>query len=238
MKVLGAAHSRRDHHVVARLVPEVVVELHAAEVVLPAPDDLEVLVQVQEAAGCVPARIAEHRDDDVGAEAVHRVRRRQVGLGLDLGALDHLVQARRLLVDAAVDDVQVRRADTGNDQVAPLLGRIVMARRAGVPAHVMQLVADARHFQPADDLAVGGTLGVCVDRRQVVRLLDAGADVEGDGVEDLFARRLHRLGRRGIARAAAMRRTVLSHLGSARFARSARCASRSVQLILPASLSG
>ena len=180
--------------------------------------------------GAFAARVAEHRDDDVGAEAVHGVRRRQVGLGLDLGALDHLVQARRLRVDAAVDDVQVRRADTGHDQVAPLLGRIVMARRAGVPADVMQLVADARHLQPADDLAVGGAVRVRVDGRQVVRLLDAGADVEGDGVEDLFARRLHRLGRRGIARAAAMRCTVLSHLGSARFARSARCASRSVQL--------
>ena len=188
--------------------------------------------------GALPARVAEHRDDDVGAEAVHGVRRRQIGLGLDLGALDHLVQARRLLVDAAVDDVQIRRADTRHDQVAPFLGRIVMARRAGVPAHVMQLVADARHLQPADDLAVGGTLRVCVDGRQVVRLLDAGADIERDCVEDLLARRLHRLGRRGIARAAAMRSTVLSHLGSARFAWSARCASRSVQLILSTSLAG
>jgi hypothetical protein len=71
----------------------------------------------------------------------------------------------------AVDDVQVRRAHAGNDQVAPLLGRIVMARRAGVPAHVMQLVSDARHFQPADDLAVGGAVRVRVDGRQVVRLL-------------------------------------------------------------------
>ena len=50
---------------------------------------------------------------------MHRVRRRQIGLGLDLGALDHLVQARRLRVGAAVDDVQVGRADPGHDQIAP-----------------------------------------------------------------------------------------------------------------------
>jgi hypothetical protein len=39
----------------------------------------------------------------------------------------------------------------------------------------MQLVANARHLQPADDLAVGGALRVRVNGRQVVRL-DAGAD--------------------------------------------------------------
>ena len=93
----------RDHHVVARLVPEVIVEFHAAQVVLPSPDDVEVLVQVQEAAGRVSPRVAEHRDDDVGAEAVHGVRGRQIGPGLDLGARDHLVQARGPRVDATVD---------------------------------------------------------------------------------------------------------------------------------------
>ena len=222
----------RDHHVVARLVPEVVVELHAAQVVLPSPDDVEVLVQVQEAAGRVSPCVAEHRDDDVGAEAVHGMRGRQIGLGLDLGAFDHLVQARGLLVDAAVDDVQIRRADAGHDQVAPLLGRIVMARRAGVPARVMQLVADARHLQPADDLAVGGALRVRVDGRQVVRFLDAGADIEGDCVKDLLARRLHRLGRRGIARPAAMRSAVLSHVAPPPFALSAARVTQSAAALL------
>src|SRR6185312_7902980 len=103
----------------------------------------------------------------------------------------------------------------GHDQIAPLLGRIAMARRARVPARVMQLVADARHLQPADHLAVGGALRIRVDGRQVVGLLDAGAHIERDRVEELLARRLDRLGRRGVSRAAAMRFPVaVSHVAS------------------------
>src|SRR6185369_869784 len=52
----------------------------------------------------------------------------------------------------------------------------------------MQLVADARHFQPADHLAVGGALRIRVDGRQVVGLLDAGAHIERYRVEELPAR--------------------------------------------------
>src|SRR3712207_7152354 len=55
-------------------------------------------------------------------------------------------------------------------------------------SHVVKLVADSRHLQPADDLAVGGALRVRVDRREVVGFLDAGADVEGNRVKDFFAR--------------------------------------------------
>ena len=63
-----------DHHVVPRLVPEVVVEVHATDVVLPTADDVEVLIEVQEAAWGVAVGVAEHGDDDVGAEAVDGVR--------------------------------------------------------------------------------------------------------------------------------------------------------------------
>ncbi|HKN46107.1 MAG TPA: hypothetical protein VJW23_19515, partial [Propionibacteriaceae bacterium] len=89
----------RNHHVVARLVPEVVVELHGPEIVFPSPDDLEILVQVQEAARRVAPCVAEHRDDDVGAEAVHGMRGRQIRPGLNVGAVDHFVQPRSLWVD-------------------------------------------------------------------------------------------------------------------------------------------
>src|ERR1700691_844591 len=82
----------------------------------------------------------------------------------------------------------------------------------------MQLVANARHLQPADDLAVGGALRVRVDGRQVVRLLDAGADIEGDCVKELLARGFHRLRRRRITRPAAMRSAMLSHVAPPSFA--------------------
>ena len=52
--------------VVARLVPEVIVELHPGQIVLPAPHDVEILIEMQEAAGGLALRVAEHRDDNVG----------------------------------------------------------------------------------------------------------------------------------------------------------------------------
>src|SRR5678816_1518674 len=82
----------------------------------------------------------------------------------------------------------------------------------------MQLVANTRHLQPADDLAVGGALRVGVNGRQVVRLLDAGADIEGDCVKELLARGFHRLRRRRITRPAAMRSAMLRHVASPSFA--------------------
>ena len=78
----------------ARLVPQIVVEFHAAEVVLPAPDDFEVLVEMEETAGRVALGITEHRNNDIRAEAVDRMRRRQIRLGLDLVATDDLVHFR------------------------------------------------------------------------------------------------------------------------------------------------
>src|SRR5580693_8268831 len=85
----------------------------------------------------------------------------------------------------------------------------------------MQLVANARHLQPADDLTVGGALRVRVNGRQVVRLLDAGADIEGDCVKELLARGFHRLRRRRITRPAAMRSAMLSHVAPPSFASTA-----------------
>ena len=69
---------------------------------------------------------------------------------------------------------------------------------------MVKLVADARHLEPVDHLAVARAGGIGVDRAQIVRLLDAGAGVDGDGVEQRLARRPHRLGGAGIARAAAL----------------------------------
>src|SRR5277367_4129541 len=91
----------------------------------------------------------------------------------------------------------------------------------------MQLVANARHLQPADDLAVSGALRVRVDGRQVVRLLDAGADIEGDCVKELLARGFHRLRLRRITRPAAMRSAMLSHVAPPSFALPAARVTRS-----------
>jgi hypothetical protein len=113
MKVLGAPPLAADHHVVARLVPVVVVVLHAVHLVFPAPGDVEVRVQEQEAARPVALRVAEHGNHDVPVgQAVDGVRRAQVGLRLYLLRLDDLVQLGRALL-GGVQDVDTAGAEAG-----------------------------------------------------------------------------------------------------------------------------
>jgi hypothetical protein len=86
---------------------------------------------------------------------------------------DGLDELRRLRVVLDVDDVDVRRAQARHEQVAALHVRMRRPRaqrgRAGVPAEVVQLVADAGHVEPRDELPVGRRAGLEVDHRQRVR---------------------------------------------------------------------
>ena len=50
------------------------------------------------------------------------------------------------------------------DLDAPLPAGIAVAGGAGIPAGVVQLVADARHLQPADHPAVGGAVRIRIVR--------------------------------------------------------------------------
>ena len=53
---------------------------------------------------------------------------------------------------------------------------------------MVQLVADIRHFQPVNDLRIGRAVRIGVNGAQIVGFLDAGAGIDGDGVEEFFAR--------------------------------------------------
>ena len=72
---VGRRPFRRRHDIVAGLVPEIITERDVAHRVFPASDDVEILVQMQIAAGGLSLGIAKHRDDDLGAQAMHRMRR-------------------------------------------------------------------------------------------------------------------------------------------------------------------
>src|SRR5205823_12787183 len=87
------AELRREEHVLARLVPEVVVHRRPLAAVLPAALELERLrVENREAAGAVAVGVAEHRDDDVVAgHAVHGVRAGVAGLADHVLRLDYLL---------------------------------------------------------------------------------------------------------------------------------------------------
>ena len=191
------------HHVVARLVPEVIAEGDVAHGVFPPPDDLEVLVEVEITPRRLALRITQERNDDLGSQAMHRVRAGQVRSGLDLGPFNHLVQARRTRVGGGVDDMDVVRPHPRHQQIFARHRGIVMTGRTGVPAHVVQLVPDPGHLEPVDHPGIGRAVRIRVHRRQVVRHLNTRPGVDRDGIKQLFPRRLYCLCRTCIARSTA-----------------------------------
>src|SRR5579875_268246 len=89
---IGSAPFAADHNVMARLVPEVIVETHAIGLVFPAPRDVEILVEQQEAPGSLALAIAKHRDHHMTIrQAVHGMGSGQIYLLLYLFRLDDLV---------------------------------------------------------------------------------------------------------------------------------------------------
>ena len=151
---VGLAELRRDQHVLARLVPEVVVQRRRAAAVLPAALDLERLrVEDGEAAGAVAVGVAEHADHDVVAgHAVDGVRARVAGLlaRAPSGSITFSIRGRR--GSSATLRTWIRdERKPGHDQVRAV--GPVARRAAAVPAEVMQLVADVRHRRLVDDPA-------------------------------------------------------------------------------------
>ena len=123
---VGRGPFGRNHHVVAGLIPEVVVILHLAEILFPAADNLEILGQMQKTARPVAIGIAQHRHDDFRAQTVHRMRRGKVGPGLDLVPVNGLVKHRLARVGGSIHDIEIRGADAGNNQILALHASVVM----------------------------------------------------------------------------------------------------------------
>ena len=122
--------------------------------------------------------------DDVAGHAVHGVRCAEPGLLLDLLGLDHVLDPRCARV-GHVEQVDAGGTEPGHDQgVALQLG--MAGRRAGVPTEVVQLVAGVGHVGPPDDLAVARGLGIDIDDRDEVRLVDAGALIQSRHVDELL----------------------------------------------------
>jgi hypothetical protein len=192
---VGLAELAGDQRVLARLVPEVVVQRGVRAAVLPAALELERGgVEDGEAARPVAVGVAEHADDDVAARhAVDGVRPRVARLGDQLVALDDGLHARAARVVRHLEHVDARGAEAGHDQVRAV--RAVAGGAAAVPAEVVQLVADVRHRCLMDDLAALG-----VDDGDEVRRLDPGALMQAGEVEERLGRRVERLGGGGVER--------------------------------------
>ena len=195
---VGLAELRRDQHVLARLVPEVVVQLGRLAAVLPTALHLEgARVEAGEPARAAALAIAEHADHDVVARhAVDGVGAAVASLLGKLLRLDHLLHEWAARIVVHVHDVNARGAEAGHDQVRAV--RSVAGRAAAVPAEVVELVPGAGHWRLVDDLAVGIRVGIGVHHGDEVGLVHARALMEAGEVEEAFGRRLGRLRGRGV----------------------------------------
>src|SRR5262249_42653750 len=148
-----------DHRVLGQVPPEVVGQILVATVGLPGAFDVErVVVNDEHAARTVAVRRAERARVDAVWSAVDGVRTAIAGLARQLVGLDHLDQPWLAWIRLRVQHVDARGAQSGHEQVAPLDVRVwgvrAEGRAAGVPAEVVQLVADVRHGRAPDDLTV------------------------------------------------------------------------------------
>ena len=72
---------------------------------------------------------------------------------------------------------------------------IIMTGRARIPAHMVQLIANARHFEAVNNLRISRAIRVYIYRGEVIRFLDARARINRDGVKQLFMRGFNRSSR-------------------------------------------
>lgn len=140
---------------------EVVGQELRATVDLPAAEDLEgVVVEEKNAAGAAALGAAQGGDIAGVGTAVNGVKPGVAGPAGDLASRNDLHQARPTGIGLGVDDSAALLAQPGPDQGAPLqmgMSRGTEGRTAGVPAAVVEFVADRRQVDAADDRAVGAS---------------------------------------------------------------------------------
>ena len=191
-----------DHRVVPEVPPEVVGQLLRAAVLLPLALQLERLrIHQEDAARTVAGRRPERAPIHAVGTAMDRVGGGVAGLPDELLGLDHLHDLRLLRVGLRIEDVDPRRPDAGDDQVAPLHVRVrrlrAQARAAGVPAEMVELVVPAGEVHLSDQPAKFRRLRIDVHDAHGVTLAGR-ADVEQRDICQAFRGGLHRHRRRGI----------------------------------------
>ena len=200
---VGRAPFAGDHGVMAEMPPEVIGQFLRTAVHFPLTHDLETLrIEQENAARRLAFPVAERVDVDAFRTAMDGV---QPGISRLFGhllRLDDLDNLRVTRIGLGVDDMQARRTQAGHDEIAALHMRMrrirAEARRARVPAEVMQFVTGVGHIDPPDDLRIGRRRRIDVDDRDRVGLHAIG--IEGCYIGELLGRRLGCHARRWIER--------------------------------------
>src|SRR4029077_1630149 len=190
-----------DHRVEAEMPPHVVAELLRAAIDFPAAERLESLViHDEDAARRLALLVTERGHVDASRTAMHGVRPRVTGLLGDISRLDDLDDLRFAGIGLGIENVDARRPQTWNDQIAPLHMRMrsvrTQARGAGVPPEMMEFVARVYGGDSADDARIRSGRGIDIDHRNGIRRFSVG--IERRHIGELFGRRFRRQTGRGI----------------------------------------
>ncbi len=177
----------------ARLVPEVIVVVHAIGFVFPTTRYVELLVKQQETTGSVAFLVTEHREHHLTiGEAVNGVRRSEIHLFFDLFRFDHLMQLWGSFI-RDIYNMNTTRQVARKDEKASRFTFISIARATGIPAKMVELVADVGHGCSVDHLRIGWRCRINIDSSQIIRFFDPCSSIECDAVEHLFGFGLHGL---------------------------------------------
>src|SRR5215469_4304144 len=132
-KGLGGRPLAADHHIVAWLIPVVIVEVHPLRAVFPAAYNVEPLVEEQKPTGAIAFPVTQHRDQNVAiGQTVHGVRSAQVCLCLDLFGFDHLMQFGCPFI-RDIQDVNAARERSWGNQKTARFAFIRMTGATGIP---------------------------------------------------------------------------------------------------------
>ncbi len=129
---VGRAPLAGDYGVEAQVPPEIVGQLLRAAVQFPLAHDVEaVLIHHEDSAGTVAVGRAEGARVNSLRPAMNRVRRGVAGARRQRFRLNHFDDLRLARIGLGVDDMNARRIDAGNDQIAPLDMRMRRVRDTG-----------------------------------------------------------------------------------------------------------
>ncbi len=139
--------------------PEIVGKILRAAVDFPAAENVErIVVEDENAARAVAGNGADGVDINAVGAAVDGVNAGITRARSDFFRLNDFDDLRLARIGLDVEDVDTRRAKAGDDEIAALDVRMrrVRAERgtAGVPAEVVEFIADVRHGHATDDLGI------------------------------------------------------------------------------------
>ena len=141
--------------------PEVVVQVLIPPVDLPFSENVEgEMIEQENSSWTIARRRSERAHIDSLRSAMHGVGSRISRPGDHLFRLDRSHDCRLARIGLGINYVKPRRTNPGHDKVAPFdmrMRRVGAERRtAGVPAEVVQFVAEIRQSAATNFLTVGG----------------------------------------------------------------------------------